>query len=47
MAVAVELKSRHVVGGALAPGDRQALPCLHVLNLVDAAAGHVADRPGA
>ena len=34
--VAVELKSRHVVGGAHAAGNRQALPRLHVPDLVDA-----------
>jgi hypothetical protein len=44
IAVAVELKSRIVVG-APAPGNRQALPSLHVADLKDAAG--VVDPPGA
>ena len=47
IAVAVELKSRHVVVSAHATGNRQALVGLHVLDLVHAAAGHIADPPAA
>jgi hypothetical protein len=45
--VAVELQGADVVVGALAPGNRQAFVGLHVPDLVDAAAGHIADPPGA
>jgi pimeloyl-ACP methyl ester carboxylesterase len=44
--VAVELKSRHVVVGAPAPSDRQALAGLNIPDLVGAAPGRV-DVPGA
>ena len=47
ISIAVELKSGHVVLGAHATGDRQALCCLHVLDLVETAAGDVGDPPSA
>src|ERR1043166_4850473 len=45
--VAVELKRRHVVVSTHAPCNRQTFVGFHVPDLVDPAAGHVADPPGA
>lgn len=46
MVVAVELKGSHVVVGAHATGNRQALASLHVPDL-DVATAHLVQRPAA
>jgi hypothetical protein len=47
MAVAVELKRRHIVVGAHPSRNRQALPCLHVPDLVEATPTYIGDGPRA